>query len=52
MSGLLVRILTAGPDDFRQPRSLSSRRARGSWRRAAGGGRRCRWSISTARRAV
>ena len=30
MSGLLVRVLTAGPDDFRQPRSLSSRRARGS----------------------
>lgn len=27
MSGLLVRHMTAGPDDFRLPRSLSFRRA-------------------------
>jgi len=32
MSGLLMRHSTAGPDDIRQPWSLSSRRARGSWR--------------------
>jgi len=30
MSGLLVRYRTAGPDDIRQPWSLSSRRALGS----------------------